>query len=244
LNALIARQRPAWSLEQPFYNSPEIFAIERSGWLAKQWFVLGHRSEIPEAGSYAVRDLLGESIILARDTDGTLRGFYNVCRHRGSRICEHDGRGSALICPYHAWNYRLDGSLRAASALPESVDVSALGLRQIHVKEIGGLIVGSLAGDPQLLQTMTGVLEPGLQFHGIPNAQIAARRSYPTNGNWKLVLENFIECYHCFPAHAEYCRVMKHVDAVARDAPEAASAWQETTSTGLQLTRSRIRPCL
>jgi Rieske 2Fe-2S family protein len=72
-----------------------------------------------------------------------------------------------------------------------------------------------------------------LRFHGIPGARIAARRRYPTNGNWKLVLENFIECYHCFPAHAEYCRVMKHVDVVAREAPDAASEWQTTVDTWL-----------
>jgi phenylpropionate dioxygenase-like ring-hydroxylating dioxygenase large terminal subunit len=233
LKDLIARQRPGWSLEQAFYTSPSIFEFERRGWLAKQWFLLAHRSEIPEAGSYILRELLGESVILARDGAGTLRGFYNVCRHRGSRICERDGRSNSLTCPYHAWSYRLDGSLRAASALSEEIDVSTLSLRSIAVRETGGLVIGSLAGDPQVATALGNVFEPGLRFHGVPNARIAARRSYPTQGNWKLVLENFIECYHCFPAHPEYCRVMKHVDAVAREPSKAAIAWQESAAAWL-----------
>ena len=218
MKELIARQRPGWSLEQSFYTSPSIYDIERRGWLAHQWFPLAHCSEIREGGSYILRELLGESLIIARDAEGTLRGFYNVCRHRGSRICDHDGRADRLTCPYHAWSYRLDGSLRAASALPEDVDVARLSLRPIHIREIGGLVIGSLSGDPQAIAPLTDVFEPGLRFHGVPDARIAARRSYSVHANWKLVLENFIECYHCFPAHPEYCRVMKHVDAVARDA--------------------------
>ena len=79
LRALIARQRPGWSLEQPFYTSPEIFEIERGGWLAPQWFMLGHGSEIPEPGCYMVRELLGESLIVVRDDGGGVRGYYNVC---------------------------------------------------------------------------------------------------------------------------------------------------------------------
>jgi len=233
LKVLIARQRPGWALEQPFYTSPSIYEIERRGWLANQWFLVAHRSEVADAGSYIVRELLGESLIFARDGEGTLRGFYNVCRHRGSRICERDGRSNNLTCPYHAWSYRLDGSLRAASALPEEIDVSALGLRSIRVVEIGGLVLGSLLGDPQAIAPLSNTFEAGLKFHGLSNARIAARRSYPVRANWKLVLENFVECYHCFPAHPEYCRVMKHVDAVARDAPEAANAWEASAAAWL-----------
>lgn len=233
MKVLIARQRPGWALEQPFYTSPSIYEIERRGWLANQWFLVAHRSEVADAGSYIVRELLGESLIFARDGEGTLRGFYNVCRHRGSRICERDGRSNNLTCPYHAWSYRLDGSLRAASALPEEIDVSALGLRSIRVVEIGGLVLGSLLGDPQAIAPLSNTFEAGLKFHGLSNARIAARRSYPVRANWKLVLENFVECYHCFPAHPEYCRVMKHVDAVARDAPEAANAWEASAAAWL-----------
>jgi len=229
LPALIARQRPGWSLERPFYTAPEIYEFERRGWLSEQWYILGHGSEARELGSYIVRDLLGESLIIVRDTEGVLRGFYNVCRHRGTRICDKDGRAAAIVCPYHSWTYRLDGSLRTAAALPESIDTAGLGLRPVPIREIGGIIFGSLTADPQSLDPVQQELTPMLHYHGIPEARIGARRSYPTRGNWKLVIENFIECYHCFPCHPEFCTVMKFVDVAARQAtPENVAAWQQT----------------
>src|SRR5262245_33914470 len=122
LRELIARQQSGWSLEQPFYTSQELYELERRGWLSQQWYVLAHVSELNDAGSFIVRELLGESVIVVRDTVGELRGFYNVCRHRGSRICSKDGQAKVFTCPYHAWSYRLDGSLRGAAALPEGID--------------------------------------------------------------------------------------------------------------------------
>jgi phenylpropionate dioxygenase-like ring-hydroxylating dioxygenase large terminal subunit len=235
LAELIARQRPGWSLAQPFYTSPEIYEFERRGWLGEQWYVLGHVCEIREPGSYIVRELLGESLIIVRHPDGSARGFFNVCRHRGSRICDHDGRAVNLVCPYHAWSYRLDGSLRAAPALPQGIDSSELGLRTVPVREIGGILFGSLKGDPRKLDRIEEEAAPVLRYHGIPDARIAARRSYPTHGNWKLVIENFIECYHCFPCHPEFCGVMNFVEVVARQAtPQASAAWEEWVAKWLR----------
>lgn len=82
IRTTIARQRPGWSLEQAFYTSPAIFEFERAGYLAQQWYVLAHASELRETGAYVVRELLGESVIVLRDSEGLARGFYNVCRHR------------------------------------------------------------------------------------------------------------------------------------------------------------------
>lgn len=222
LRELIARQRPGWALERDFYTSDEFYEFER-GWLATQWYVLAHASEVREPGSFIVRDLLCEPLVIARDSKGDLRGFYNVCRHRGSRICDRDGRSSSLVCPYHGWTYRLDGGLRAATALPEGTDMSQLGLRTVPVREMGGIVLGSLKGDLQTVDQVQHELEPGLNYHGIPEARIAARRSYATNANWKLVMENFFECYHCLPAHPEYCRVMRFVDSNTAD---GAVAWR------------------
>jgi phenylpropionate dioxygenase-like ring-hydroxylating dioxygenase large terminal subunit len=228
LSELIARQRPGWSLEQPFYTSQEIFDAERRGWLADQWFVIAHTSEIAQPNSYIVRELLGESIVITRDAKGELHGFYNVCRHRGSRICDKDGKGSSLLCPYHAWSFQLDGSLRTAPALPDNVDRKSLGLHAIGVRDIGGFILASLRADPASLDEAERELLPGLKWHGAPTARIAARKSYPTKANWKLVLENFTECYHCLPAHREYSSVMQHVDALGKVSPADAERWQKT----------------
>jgi Rieske 2Fe-2S family protein len=242
LRHLIDRQRPGWSLEQPFYVSPEIYELERRGWLAAQWYVLGHVSEVREPSSFIVRELLGESLLLVRDTAGVLRGFYNVCRHRGSRICAQDGRAGALVCPYHGWSYRLDGSFRSAAAMPEEIDLTQLGLHPVPVREIGGIILGSLSADPAALDEVQQTFEPGLTYLGIPNARIAARRSYPTDANWKLAMENFVECYHCFPCHPEYCSVMGHVDLYARDLPGPAAAWTERETRWFQEEADRDSP--
>jgi phenylpropionate dioxygenase-like ring-hydroxylating dioxygenase large terminal subunit len=224
----IARQRPGWSLEGPFYTSSEIYEMERRGLLAEKWYVLGHCSEFQTAGSYIVRSVLGESLLVVRGVDGAVRGFYNVCRHRGSRICEQDGQAKSFVCPYHAWSYRLDGSLRSAPAMSENIELKQLGLHPISVREIGGLVLGSLAADPSSLDGVAQQAEPMLRYHGIRGARIAARRNYRTFANWKLVMENFFECYHCYPTHAEYCSAMPHVKVVAREpTPEVAAAWQE-----------------
>jgi phenylpropionate dioxygenase-like ring-hydroxylating dioxygenase large terminal subunit len=224
---LIARQRLGYSLEQPLYTSQEVFDVERRGWLAQQWYILGHSSELSQTGSYIVRELLGESLIIVRDEEGTARGFFNVCRHRGSRICDRDGQGRRFSCPYHSWSYRLDGTFRGAPALPEGLDVSRLSLRPVRVREIGGLIVVSLEGEAESLNAVQNALEPGLKYHGIDRARIAARRDYSISGNWKLVLENFRECYHCYPAHPEYCSVMKWVDTIAQVPSDGGTSWEQ-----------------
>jgi Rieske 2Fe-2S family protein len=234
LQQLIARQRSGWSLDQAFYTSAEIYDHERRTWLSRQWYVIAHTSEVKEPGSFIVRELLGESLIIVRGNDGAVRGFYNVCRHRGSRICDADGKASSLLCPYHAWSYRLDGTLRSAPALPEGIDTRELGLRSAPVKEIGGVILGSLQGDASALDVVQQTLEPTLKYHGVPTARIAARHHYPTRGNWKLVLENFMECYHCFPAHPQYCSVMRHVDALGRTSTEDSARWQQTVEDWLR----------
>lgn len=228
---LIARQRTGWSLEQPFYTSEEVYDFERSGWLAKQWHILAHGSELPDEGCFIVRELLGESLLIARERGGTVRGFYNVCRHRGSQICDQDGRAPrGFTCPYHGWSYRLDGALHKAAALPDGVDTAKLGLRSVSVCEIGGVILGSLRGDLQELEVVQRELESGLTYHGIAQARVAARRSYPTAGNWKLVLENFRECYHCLPAHPEYCSVMQWVDTIGRVPADGGASWAQTVT--------------
>jgi Rieske 2Fe-2S family protein len=225
LGELIARQTPGWSLEQPFYLSAELYAIECRGWLAKQWYVLGHSSELSLPGSYIVRELLQESLLLLRDKSGQLRGFYNVCRHRGSRLCTADGRTQRIVCPYHAWAYGLDGALETARALPTGVDPSRLSLHPVAVAEIGGVILASLGAEPSSLEEARRCFEPGLQYLELAGARIAARRQYPTRANWKLVMENFTECYHCPASHPEYCRVMQHVDQYGRDDPVKSAAW-------------------
>jgi phenylpropionate dioxygenase-like ring-hydroxylating dioxygenase large terminal subunit len=226
IDEALDRYRPGWSLEQFFYTNEELFEYERQTWLARQWYLIGHASEVPQTGSYIVRELLGESLIVVRSAPDSVQGFFNVCRHRGSRICRDDGRTTAFTCSYHAWSYALDGRLRSAAALVDGVDKSELGLKPVQLREIGGLLFCTLDPSAPSLDAAASFV-PGLEYQGIPGARIAARRQYPTAANWKLVVENFMECYHCLPAHPQYSALMGHVKRYAIDSPDKAAEWNE-----------------
>ena len=223
--SLLDRQRPGWTLEQPFYIDEDIFAFEREAWMSRQWMLMAHGAELPAKGSHIVRELFGESIVIVRAGDDDVRAYFNVCTHRGSRLCKADGRAPLLVCPYHAWSFKVTGELQSRADVPAGVDPAGLGLRPVPVHLVEGLIFCALPGDnlpdpgPAL-----DALAPALRHHGIKRARIAARKSYPTNANWKLVLENAFECYHCRGAHPEYTSANGHVQVTGmRDAAKAES---------------------
>lgn len=226
---LIDRQRPDWSLEQAFYADPAIFALERDLWFPRQWMLVAHASEVPEKGRYIVRQLFDEEIIVVRfgDAEDDIAAYYNVCTHRGSRLCAKDGRGKLLVCPYHAWSFRLTGELQSRQDLPASVDPEALGLHRVPCKSFGGLVFCGLdASSLPDIQPVADGLTGGLRENGLDRARIVARKNYLTKANWKLVLENFLECYHCRPAHPEYYRVNGHVKVTATRDADKAVEWQ------------------
>jgi len=180
--------------------------------LAGQWVYVDHVSILAELGSYSVHLVCGESIILVR-TESGIKGFFNFCRHRGSVLCkEARGQRSRFVCPYHGWTYGLDGQLQDAPALSNSAhNQTILSLRQVGVHVYQGLIFVALT--PYLrnpFATLERTLDPLLPWHGLEHAKVACRRSYPTTANWKLVVENFLECFHCFSNHPELCSVYSH----------------------------------
>ncbi|SEK00416.1 Rieske 2Fe-2S family protein [Sphingobium sp. AP50] len=226
LHGLLDRHEKGWSLEQSFYVDPEIFAVEQAIWFSRQWTVIAHASELPRKGSHIVRSLFGTSIIVVNSGDAGFRAYYNVCTHRGSRICKEDGHSPLLVCPYHAWSFRLTGELQSTRDLPAGVDPAELGLHEVPLRQIGSLILcGADAENLPDPARAEEVLQPALRHHGLDHAKIAVRRSYPTQANWKLVLENFFECYHCRPSHPEYFRMNGHVKVSAMLDDNAAQEW-------------------
>ncbi|WP_082452884.1 aromatic ring-hydroxylating oxygenase subunit alpha [Sphingomonas sp. Leaf208] len=228
---LLERQRTGWTLEQPFYLDADIFEFERNAWMTRQWMLMAHVAELPVKGSHIVRDLFGESIVIVRAGDDDVRAYFNVCTHRGSQLCKVDGRAPLLVCPYHAWSFKLTGELQSRADVPVDVDPAGLGLHPVPVHLVEGLIFCALPGDslPDPVSALDA-LAPALSQHGIKRARIAARKSYPTNANWKLVLENAFECYHCRGAHPEYTRANGHVQVTGmRDAAKAES-WADEVS--------------
>lgn len=218
IDELIARQKPGFSLEQPFYADHSIFERDMARMFRRQWLFVDHASRIPAAGDYLLYEIAGESIILLRDRAGSVRAHYNVCRHRGSRIClESEGNVKRLVCPYHAWAYDLDGRLVSARRMPDGFDAADYPLHPCRVRVLEGLIFVNLAEDePPDFDRMADHVRPYLAPHGLERTKIAHREVYPTAGNWKLALENFNECYHCAPAHPEYTKVNAFVRVIER----------------------------
>ena len=208
LAALIARQPPAHSLQQAFYGDPDIFRRDVERVLFRHWLCAGHESSLPKPGDFQLLEIAGESAIIVRGEDAHLRALINVCRHRGSRVCwEPSGEAKSFTCPYHGWTYGLDGSLQAARHMPVEFDRSRHGLRQIHLCVLEGLIFVCFAEEPlgtrYLEETMRACYGP----YGWAAARVAHRELYSFAANWKLAVENYLECYHCAPAHPEYSRL-------------------------------------
>jgi phenylpropionate dioxygenase-like ring-hydroxylating dioxygenase large terminal subunit len=209
IDTLISQHPDGYSLEQPFYCSDEVFQRDMNRLISQRWLLVDHISRIPNKGDYFLFDIGEESIIIIRQSDEKINAFFNVCRHRGSRVClEHQGNKGLLSCPYHAWTYELDGQLRPPRLMPEGFDRSQFGLHACHIKVMHGLIFICLSKDaPPDFEAEFTEFDEMLDFHGFADAKIAVKRNYPNQCNWKLVVENFLECYHCAPAHAEYCSV-------------------------------------
>jgi phenylpropionate dioxygenase-like ring-hydroxylating dioxygenase large terminal subunit len=235
LKELVARQRPGMSLEQPFYTDRTIFEQDLERIVSKQWLFVDHVSVIPDKGDVITYEIAGESIILVRGKDAEVRAFFNVCRHRGSRIClKQKDKVRTLTCPYHAWVWDLEGQLIRAKLMPEGFDPAEWPLHKCQVRVWQGMIFINLAeaGDPDVMDfdRIVRDFEPFIAAHRLDEAKIVSKKGYPTDGNWKLAVENFRECYHCAPAHPEYTMVNAYVNDGERD-PEGRAklveAWSE-----------------
>jgi Rieske 2Fe-2S family protein len=234
----VAAHRPGHALSQPFYCDPALFESEVQRLLKRHWHCVGHRSQAPEPGDFFTVDLLQESLIIVCGQDRQLRALLNVCRHRGSRVCtERSGhaRAGAFVCPYHAWSYNIDGTLRAARHMLPDFDRTEYGLKSVPLRVIEGLIFVCLAQHPPGLEDVEQVLGRSARAHGWDQAKVAHRESYPVTANWKLVEENYMECYHCAPAHVEYSRF--HLYARPEEANREADARlrERMRSSGLDI---------
>jgi len=227
IDRLIEAQRPGFSLDRAFYNDADVFERDRDRVVRNHWILAGHASQLENVGDYRLFDVAGESVILVRGRDGTVHAHYNVCRHRGSRVLQSAcGNAPAMTCRYHGWTYAHDGSLSAAKHMPPDFDREMYGLKPCHVRLLEGLIFVCLAGDDAPdFDEVTQKLTPFLQLHGVADARVARQQTFPVDANWKLVLENYLECYHCKVAHREYCRVEIKADRIGDASPAALARY-------------------
>ena len=205
IKELLNHHQEDWSLDQRFYKDESIFDLEKNHIFYDSWIFIGHESQIPNKGDYFVYKLLDEEIIVLRNKENEVKAFFNVCRHRGSRIClEESGNTSRFSCPYHSWTYNLDGKLLAAKSLREGIDKSTLGLPPCNIASVSGMLLINLSDNPQSLANLQSDLKEPFEMFGFEDLKVAAHTNYPIASNWKLAVENYQECYHCAPAHPEY----------------------------------------
>lgn len=224
---LIKNYKSGFSLEQPFYTNDDVFACEWEFIFRKQWLFAGNLAQIPKAGDYFLFHLRSDSIIIIRGNNNEVYAHYNTCRHRGSAICLNDaGHVAKLICPYHQWVYDKDGTLTNARMTPDDFCKEEYNLHSVHVEVVEGLIFICLADEAPYFSAIQKSLSPYLKPYQVNNAKLACRKNYTLQANWKLVAENFRECYHCGGAHPEYCSAVVGANLI-EDINELTAAKQK-----------------
>jgi Rieske 2Fe-2S family protein len=206
----------AKTLPQHYFVSPELFAEEQEKIFAKQWLLVGHQSQIANAGDYFLAEIAGESVVVIRDRRSVIRAFYNVCRHRGTRLCEEgSGQLSAIQCPYHAWTYGLDGRLIGAPHMDEvpGFDKAGYSLHPVNIGLWEGFIFVNLANDPMPLEEWFAPLNGKFSHWNMSILRPAKRVNYDVRANWKLMFENYSECYHCPGVHPQLQKVSPYDSA-------------------------------
>jgi glycine betaine catabolism A len=196
---LIDSRLPGWSLPAPFYTSQECFDLDMDAIFANHWLFVASEPEIPQAGDYVTVNIGRHSVIVLRDDDEQVRAFHNVCRHRGSRLLnDESGSVGNIVCGYHKWTYGTDGRLLHAESQPPAFEKDCFGLKHVPVRNIEGLIFICLSDEPPAdFAEMAAAIGPYLRVHDPRRTKVAARVDLIEEGNWKLVMENNRECYHC-----------------------------------------------
>ena len=196
------------TLAARFYTAPEIFAAEREAIFFRGWHMAGHVSDLPDPGSYITASVHDQNVFICRGKDGTLRGFYNVCAHRAHELLSGNGRAKIITCPYHAWSYHLTGELRSARGAEKQQGFTAkeFCLTPIRVETLGPIVFFNLDPKAPALGSQFGGLLDELDTHipGFAEMKRVSSGSSVIEANWKVAADNFLECYHCAPAHPAF----------------------------------------
>ncbi|WP_298557033.1 aromatic ring-hydroxylating oxygenase subunit alpha [Streptomyces luteogriseus] len=201
------------------YTDPEIFRLEQEHIFESMWFCAARSSELAKPGAFRTVDVGRESVLLTRSRGGSVRAFFNVCRHRGAKLCTQESGEvkRAFQCPYHAWTYDLDGKLVAAPNLTKMPDIgrTEYGLASVAVREWLGYVWVCLAENPPSFEESViadvvarlGDVE-SVERYDVESLEVGRRIVYDVKANWKLIIENFMECYHCATIHPELTEVL------------------------------------
>ena len=195
----------ATTLPAAYYVGADYFAREMAALFGRMWICAGRAEQVERPGQFFIREVLGESIIVTRAPSGRVHAFYNVCRHRGTKLCtDHEGTFAGSIqCPYHAWTYDLEGRLIGAPHMEEVPHFrkDQYPLHQVHADVWDGHIFLNLARDPQPLPAQLADLPSKFKQWRMADLRLGRRIVYDVRANWKLLIQNYNECLHCPNLH-------------------------------------------
>ncbi|MXZ81663.1 MAG: aromatic ring-hydroxylating dioxygenase subunit alpha [Gammaproteobacteria bacterium] len=198
----------SYTIPARFYTDLSLYELERENIFYRNWIYVGHVSQLRRPGDYLTATIHDQNTFVIRGRSGELNAFYNVCAHRGHELLDGRGRVNLIVCPYHAWSYDCDGSLKAArnSENVEGFDKCDFSLKPIRVEEFCGMVFINLDDNAVSLKDSTGELENEIRRYcpGVDDLTMAQRDVYNVECNWKVIVDNFLECYHCAPAHKDF----------------------------------------
>lgn len=204
----------ARTMPREYYTSPDILAREMERLFRTRWLCVGRLDQLAEPGAFFVQEVGADSLILLRDRAGVIRALHNVCRHRGTRLCEeHSGRFSETIqCAYHAWTYSTDGRLIGAPHMHETegFDKKDYPLHQARVATWHGFLFLNLSPDPEPIDEALAPLAGRFERFNLDKLVRVRRIDYEVKANWKLIFQNYSECLHCPTIHPELSRLMPY----------------------------------
>ncbi len=198
----------AGTLHAETYTEQRWYDFEQEAVFARSWQWVCHREKLARSGDYVTATVAGFGVLVVRDGGGALRGFYNVCKHRAHELVLGEGSTGSLRCPYHGWVYDLGGSLVAARHTKHLIDFDPGGicLESVQVEEFAGLVFVNLDPSAAPLRVQSGDLatEIAARAPDIGDLTHARRLTYDIASNWKNIIDNFLECYHCHIAHKDF----------------------------------------
>lgn len=209
IQALLQQDRAGHTLPRELYVGEEAFHFDTQVMLKSVWLYACTAAHVKNPGDYFVFEVGHNAIIIVRGRDNEIRAFWNSCRHRGAKICvEQRGRAPRLMCPYHQWTYGLDGKLLAARSMAEDFDKQDYGLNPVALENVGGLIFICMDENPPSIERVKADIEDQIGIYDIERLKVVVQDNYIEDANWKLVMENNRECYHCDAGHPELISVL------------------------------------
>lgn len=198
----------SFTIPSRYYLDADIYAKEKEAIFYRNWWYAGHQSQLAEPGCYITVQILEQSIIVIRNKSGELKAYYNVCQHRGHELLSGSGKVRTIVCPYHAWSYGFDGDLRGARNITNMVgfDKCEFSLKPVQVEVFCGLVFVNLDLQAAPLKQQAAGLEAEIREYcpHVDEVVFAQRDDYDVASNWKVMIDNFLECYHCQPAHKDF----------------------------------------